>query len=24
VTDTQATDEAVAPFREMGVEIIRV
>ena len=24
VTDTQATDETVAPFREMGVEIIRV
>ncbi len=24
VTDTQATDEVVAPFREMGVEIIRV
>ena len=24
VTDIEATDEAVAPFREMGVEIIRV
>lgn len=24
VTDTQATDEMVAPFREMGVQIIRV
>ena len=24
VTDSQATDETVAPFREMGVEIIRV
>ncbi len=24
VTDIQATDESVAPFREMGVEIIRV
>ena len=24
VTDTQATDETVVPFREMGVEIIRV
>lgn len=24
VTDTQATDEMVAPFRDMGVEVIRV